>query len=286
MRKTTDPHLDPESRTEPVPVVVEPSTAAHSTIDAEIFREMMARISAVHREDGGESLLIRKPFGSEVEKDPAHSNRMRFTITTDSEDRMGDVIDVDGWNFDDYHGIVLFNHDYSEVAGSPPSQGKNVELKVQKHKVKATMEFHRKTQFNEELFQMYAGGYMTDVSVGFWPLAKPEQRETKDPEGGMWHSGKGLRFISQALLEWSLVAVGANQDAFHMAMKKGLVRQRTVEYLKALSGLAVDTPEEPVETSTQADGSGSERQLERANEMITLDRFARLQKRFERVLTK
>jgi HK97 family phage prohead protease len=177
----------------------------------------------------GDRLIFLKGCDSVVEKDDANNGRLRFTITTDSEDRMGDVIDPGGWYFKNYerNPIVLFNHEYGEVAGSPPSQGKTLLIEKYDHGLRAVTEFHRKTRFNEELFSLYRDGYMSTTSVGFWPMDRPEERETRN-------GGKGLRFTKQDLLEWSLVAVPANPDAFAMAMQKGVVRPRTAEYLASL----------------------------------------------------
>ncbi len=177
----------------------------------------------------GDKLIFLKGFDGVVEKDGADNGRLRFTITTDSEDRMGDVINPEGWFFGNYerNPIVLFNHDYGEVAGSPPSQDKALLMEKYDHGLRSVMEFHRKTRFNEELYALYKDGFMSTTSVGFWPMDKPEERETKA-------GARGLRFTKQDLLEFSLVAVPANPDAYQMAMKKGLVRPRTAEYLSSL----------------------------------------------------
>lgn len=182
--------------------------------------------SSPHPELG---LLWKKGYDTVVEKDTADNGRLQFSISSDSEDRAGDVIEQDGWKFDNYENnpIVLFDHEYGEVAGSPPSQGKTLAIGTRKNDLRATVEFHRQTKFNEELYQMYRGGYMRAASVGFWPLEQPEERET---ERGL----KGFRFTKQELLEWSLVAVPMNADAYSLAAKKGIIRPRTSEYLIAL----------------------------------------------------
>ncbi len=75
--------------------------------------------SRAHPELG---LIWLKSYNSVVEKDSADNGRLQFTISTDSEDRAGDVIDQDGWSFKNYENnpIVLFDHQYGDVAGSPP----------------------------------------------------------------------------------------------------------------------------------------------------------------------
>lgn len=204
--------------------------------------------------DDGILVQLRKPTSFAVEKDSSDNGKLRFTITTDRVDRMGDVVEATGWEFENFNragGTVLFNHEYGEVAGSPPAQGRTLEIRQFKHKVQALMEFHRKTRFNDELYQMYRGGYMKTASVGFWPLEPPDQIKDKGEEVS------GLRFKRKELLEWSLVAVPANPDAVAMAMRKGLIRDRTAEFLTTLiprgARVQMATPSRPVHAETEGD---------------------------------
>ena len=183
--------------------------------------------SAVHPDLG---TVWRKPYECAVEKDVADNGRLTFRISTGSEDRAGDTVAADGWYFKNYrkNPIVLFDHDYGVVGGSPPAQGKTVAYGVKDDALFATVEFHRKWKFNEELYQMYRGGYMKAASVGFWPLVRPEERDTSK-------GGRGFNFPKNDLLEWSLVAVPMNAEAYQLAARKGIIRQRTSEYLQALT---------------------------------------------------
>jgi HK97 family phage prohead protease len=229
-------------------------------VDPKVLAMLLKR--AEPRDDN--RLIFLKGCDSVVEKDEANSGRLRFTITTDSEDRMGDIIDPKGWFFGNYerNPIVLFNHEYGEVAGSPPSQGKTLLIEKYQHGLRAVTEFHRKTRFNEELYSLYKDGFMSTTSVGFWPMDRPEERETK---GG----GHGLLFTKQDLLEWSLVAVPANPDAFQMAMKKGIVRPRTAEYLSTLLAPYADRQGNPAHGESRHKAAQEQERLDDAGRGLT-----------------
>jgi len=177
--------------------------------------------------------IIRKVYSGVIEKDAGDGDtgKLGITISTDESDRYGDILPADLWEFDNYmrNPIVLFNHEYGVVANHPPAQAKTLSLKAVKHKVKSVVQFHRKTEFNEELYQMYRGGYMNADSVGFGTTSKPELRVTEEGES------IGLLFTGQELFEHSLVAVGANAGALQDAATKGLIRKTTKDYLTSLS---------------------------------------------------
>lgn len=168
-----------------------------------------------------------------VEKDSVHKGRIKIVTTTDSVDRMGDVLTVSGWVLKHYskNPIVLFNHEYGAVGDSPPAQARAMDLIVQKHRIVAVDQFHLKTRFNSELYEMYVSDppMMNTASVGFWPLERPEAIQDKDGRT------TGYTFGAKDYLEHSLVAVPAQPEAYQLAVRKGLVRARTVEYLTALS---------------------------------------------------
>lgn len=201
--------------------------------DPKVLALLMQR--ATPRDDDA-LIFIKSDFQTVIEKDAADNGRLRYRITTDAEDRMGDVVDPTGWMFKNYrkNPIVLFNHEYGEVAGSPPAQGRSLEIEKTDNGLLSVVEFHRKTRFNNELYQLARDGYMNSASVGFLPLARPEEREAKDGR-------HGLHFKKQDLLEWSIVAVPANPEAFQMAAKKGVIRHKTVEYLQSLASFAAGT---------------------------------------------
>jgi hypothetical protein len=224
---------DPEPKRQAVAVLRSAEFFRGLGAAPEVVESLMLR--ALPEGEQPDERVMVKGTSEPAEKVGEDTGRMKFVISSDREDRQGDVLSVDGWEFANYekNPIVLFDHDYGEVGGSPPSQGTTASLTMKRkdnegvRRVIAEMEFHRKFRFNEELYSMYRGGFMRTTSVGFWPLEMPATRESS--RGGM-----GFTFGKKELLEWSLVAVPANADAYQLALKKGIVRRRTVEYLASL----------------------------------------------------
>ena len=139
-------------------------------------------------------------------------------VSTESVDRVGDIVKVKGWQLDSYRKTgspVLFSHDY----GLPPI-GKAVEMEIQRKGLWSVTRFHEKTQLSRDLAMLARDGDMKSWSVGFNPLEEPEMR--KDDKGNF----QGYIFHKQELLEYSLVAVPANPDAVSKAIRlaqRGLI---------------------------------------------------------------
>lgn len=149
------------------------------------------------------SELQYRDFIAQVREVDDEPNTLVATISTDSVDRMGDVIDQEGWDLASYrkNPVVLWSHDYSI-----PPIGKAVDVRVINGRLKATTKFAMETQLGREVYALYRGGYMSAFSVGFKPL---EWKPLKGPDG----ESKGLRFLKSELLEYSAVPVPANSDA-------------------------------------------------------------------------
>jgi len=131
-------------------------------------------------------------------------------VSTESIDRVGDIIKTRGWHLDSFKKTgapVLFSHDYSQ-----PPIGKALEIEAQRKGLWAVTRFHEKTQLSRDLAILARGGDMTSWSVGFAALEEPEPRT----EDGVF---KGYIFNKQELLEYSLVAVPANPEAVSKAIK-------------------------------------------------------------------
>lgn len=133
-------------------------------------------------------------------------------ITTEDEDRMGDIVRADGMDASafDKNPVVLFGHDY----GSLPI-GKSLWRKpATRNGVKGII---AKTQFaptpaGEQAFVLWKEGFLNATSIGFLPKAdKMTLREKGGYDIGGWD-----------LLEYSIVPVPANPQALRLAVEKGL----------------------------------------------------------------
>ena len=140
------------------------------------------------------------------------------TVSTDGVDRMGDVVEQEGWVLDAYKSnpVVLWNHDYTR-----PPIGKCVDVSLAGGRLKAVTKF-ADTAFGREVYNLYRGGFMSAFSVGFRPL------EWEPRKGG------GMRYTKNELLEYSCVPVPANSDAT-LALRQAVQRGLFVETVPFLS---------------------------------------------------
>ncbi len=163
---------------------------------------------------------IRKEFIAEIDKSEAEESRtLVFTISTDSVDRHGDSVSIDGWTLENFrkNPVVLWAHDYRSMPVA-----KSLSEWVEGNKLKARAQFTPKemSRFNDTVFEMYKQGFMSAVSVGFapkkWVWAEADDRRF------------GIDFVEQELLEFSAVPVPANAEALIEARSAGI----DLSYLK------------------------------------------------------
>jgi HK97 family phage prohead protease len=154
---------------------------------------------------------------SDSEHDDGKARRISFVASDESVDRYGDIIRVAGWQLDTYrtNPLLLFGHDASAVP-----IGKVVNIGVTGKQLVAEAEFRPEgdSAFADDVWKAVDGGFLNAVSVGFMP--------TKEPRP-IWKDGDrdkgyltGFEFISQELLELSVVPVPANPQA--LAIARGL----------------------------------------------------------------
>jgi hypothetical protein len=138
-----------------------------------------------------------------------------FIISTESVDRDGDTLALDGWDLKDYqkNPIVLFDHNPSQPIG------KSTSIFVQDDALRAVAWFPDKdtSELGDWVFKMIQADILRTASVTFLPLefTQAADRASSSPWGA-----PPMNFIKQKLLEWSVVSVPSNQDALHQA--KGL----------------------------------------------------------------
>lgn len=177
-------------------------------VDEKAFRENF--------EKGGDtslSILRKQYICDEVKNIDEEKLTVDFVISTASVDRMGDTIDVSGWDLRAYkkNPVVLFAHDNRE-----PPIGRAIRIGKKDGKLTSRAEFTPRDMnpFGHSIFQMYAGGFMKATSVGFRPL-KFEMSEDEKRSGG-------IDFLKQELLEFSAVPVPANPEALLEARSAGV----------------------------------------------------------------
>ncbi|RJR40841.1 MAG: hypothetical protein C4576_19415 [Desulfobacteraceae bacterium] len=157
--------------------------------------------------------------------DPA-DRVLEFIASTAQVDRYGDVIEVEGWELDNWLKVpvILYGHDYG---GFPIGQG-IIAIKDPLRGLVIQAKFAT-AQENPEAdiaYKLALGGYIRAVSVGFMDL---EREPLLDNEGNR----TGWRFKRAELLEVSLVAVPANPGALIVPVQKGLLTLEEAEAFQA-----------------------------------------------------
>jgi len=152
-----------------------------------------------------------------------------FVMSDASIDRMGDVIEQDGWQLANFqrNPIALFGHS----SGFPIGTWADVAVKDGR----LTGRLELMPPVSDRLREIHAAieaGVLRAVSVGFHPLDMEPLEGSKNG---------GLRFTKQELVECSLVSVPANPNALSVARAAGISRegQRLIFGELAIDDLAV-----------------------------------------------
>lgn len=163
-------------------------------------------------------------------------------ITTPARDRMGDVVDSKGADLTHYrkNPVVLANHDYSIESVI----GKAINLDVSKEGIYARTKFLDTPLANAafELTKANLGGW----SIGFRPTEShriaagkkdkckicaeifDSMAEGKEP-GDYVEGVRGDHFTKWEMLEYSSVAIPANQEIVSNAVQRGLCPESLVD---------------------------------------------------------
>lgn len=132
---------------------------------------------------------------------------MSYVLSDDTVDRMGDVVDPNGWDLKWFkrNPIALFQHNGSFPIGT----WKNV--RVENNQLVADLEPAQRgtSQRIDEIISLIEQDILRATSVGFLPT-ESEPLDKNKPYGGQ-------RYTKQQLLETSIVSVPANPAALHLA---------------------------------------------------------------------
>jgi len=153
-------------------------------------------------------------------------------ITSDSVDRDGDSISMDGLDTSLYlkHPVVMFAHNYKELPIGRAAWVKRVDNKLVAKTIYATKEAN---PFAEQVWQYKKSGMPLAKSLGFIPL------EFKDYDPKMT-GGMRRKYSKSLLLEYSDVPIPSNPDAMNLAISKGLL---TVDQAKEYDPTFVEIKE-------------------------------------------
>ena len=167
---------------------------------------------------------------TESKPQSAGKRTLRFIASDETPDRMGDVIQVSGWNLASYkkNPVVLWGHDSSGVP--PIGRATNVRRGRKPNgepALYANIEFapEEAHPFAETVYQLAKRGFLNAVSVGFLPRKTQEASEQEKQALGM--PSYGQIYSEADLLEISVVSVPANPSAL-VSQARSLVTDNIV----------------------------------------------------------
>jgi hypothetical protein len=162
--------------------------------------------------------MIIRAFNLEYEVRKSEDNRVReFVISTERPDSHGTVIKMDGWDIDDYNLAGAFY--YQHQTGSPNPQnalgiGKSYKDANRLIGV-AQFEPAEINPLAQEILNKVDYGTYKRTSVGFIPKKGKarwgDEKRGEDPE--LYY------FEGQTLVEFSIVDIGSNLDAYKKSME-------------------------------------------------------------------
>lgn len=171
---------------------------------------------------------------------PESDRTLRFNGSDETVDRDGDVIDVAGWDLDNYmkNPVVLWAHDGS----TNPPIGKTVNLNKDLANKRLVFDIKFPTleelssdvdnasehaKFVDTIYNMCKNGYLNAVSVGFQGI----KFKTRDDDDALdlpeWQ--RGTHYMEQELYEISICSVPANPNALQAAKSKGLIDDYSIK---------------------------------------------------------
>jgi hypothetical protein len=178
-----------------------------------------------------------------IDKASAEDGLMGFVASDESVDRMGDVIRAKGWVLDDFkrNPVFLWAHN-----ASLPAIGAVRRVDIEGRKLVAGVEW-APTVAAQEIKELYDGGFMRAVSVGFRPM---EFAPRADDDGNF----AGFEFKRQELLELSAVPVPANARALRKAFGGFSMTVPDLAALKAAMQKAAPEPEPLPDPASPSNG--------------------------------
>ena len=172
--------------------------------------------------------IVRTVFTPVIKRHEIVNRTIGFIGTVESEDRTGDIIEVDGWQLSNFtkNPVFLWDHD----PGLGPI-GKVKQILREGNALLFDVEFASKavSDFADRIFKLFEAGFLNAVSVGFIPK---DFEPIRDVEGDL----TGLRFTRQELLELSAVSIPAHQDAVAASAYKKAMAE-SAEYRKSLQDI-------------------------------------------------
>lgn len=195
---------------------------------------------------GHEKIAFADPGGQRLGVDEVAMSAT-FRITTNTPDRVGDVVDSAGIFLRNYetNPIWLLNH---QSEGLPIGKGRDPGGRLcvfpKPEETIATCFFSQKTKDAEQVFALVAEDILRATSIGFNPLEQPIPRKRADANPNSIEAG--MYFPKIDLLEISIVCVPAQPQATllrsHLSRGKIAGREISERLKKSLAPYAEARP--------------------------------------------
>lgn len=169
----------------------------------------------------------------DVVAEPIDDRRIRFTVTTNTPDREGDILETGGIDTAAYehNSIVMYAHDYKQLP-----IGRAVAIERFPNRLVATVEFAPADMnpFAEQVYRLVKAGFLKACSIGF----RPVEWEYDEVRGG-------VNFLKTEMLEFSICPIPANAEALVAARAAGIDKDWADRTLQGLATIQ----DEPVALS-------------------------------------
>jgi HK97 family phage prohead protease len=189
-----------------MPKILKPSEVAERVAAGETLDQIFLDAN------GGYGAKLLGPQADVTLAPEAGERAVDFIISTESVDRMTDVVSLGGWKTANWqrNPVVLWGHD-----DSIPAIGRGTKLRIQDKELRSTAIFAERDIYPlaDTIFQLIKAKFISAASVGFIPLKLR-------PAGG--DRKFGVDFIEQELLEWSVVNIPANPECLSQARSMGI----------------------------------------------------------------
>ena len=175
-----------------------------SDLEKQVVEDERKDLEAFQKGEAEAPILYRQVAGAVKKMEDGEG--IQFILSHESEDRLGDIVRVDGWDLKMFkkNPVMLWAHD-----NRLPPIGRWANVSVDGKSLVGTAVFDD-DQFSRTIENKVRRGFLNAVSVGFRPT-EFKALDSDNPWGG-------IEFTKQELLETSVVSVPAHPRALRKAL--------------------------------------------------------------------
>jgi HK97 family phage prohead protease len=155
-------------------------------------------------------IVTREAFVRDLTAEQIEKREVDFTISSEAEDTYRSVFKMDGWQLDAYQRNPIVCYQHRAHSDDPDNIIGTSSIRIEDNKLVARLTFEA-AETNpraEKIFRKVQAGILRMASIGAQVLkARFGIKENGEDE-------EVLYFTEQRLMEWSIVSMGSNPDAF------------------------------------------------------------------------